>query len=105
MLDANLISLQRELKSTWITTKSMVGYNAKQKFLSEKNFHFFPVYTKGNKPPSSIFLYFSGNVCEEDITVTLQEIDCDIISVKQMAAEVPLHEEESLTHTPPFPSF
>jgi hypothetical protein len=70
-LKASIISLQRELKSilrweffqntanrTWITTKIIVDYNAIQKCLTEKNFHFFPVYTMANKPPSCIFRHF-----------------------------------------------
>jgi hypothetical protein len=39
-----------------------------------------------NKPPSSIFRHFPGSISEEDITVALQVIDCDITSVKLVAA-------------------
>jgi hypothetical protein len=94
--EANLISLQRELKSIVTgeffqntetrmrnTTKSMVDYNAIQKFLTEKNLRIFTFYTKVInllQPLSGICL---ANISAQDITVSLQEIDYNVISVKQ----------------------
>jgi hypothetical protein len=43
-----------------------------------------------------------GNISAEDITVALQEIDYEFISVKSMTANVPIQKEKS--HTAPFPS-
>jgi hypothetical protein len=116
--EANLISLQRELRSavtgefflrntatgTWITTKSMMDYNAIQKFLTEKNLHFFTFYTKADKPVKAIIRHFPGNISAVDITVALQKIDYNIISVKQMTAKSPTPEggvslSLSLSHT------
>jgi hypothetical protein len=86
-LEANLFCLQRELKSvmsgdfffqntatgTGATTKSMVDYNAIQKFLNEKN-HFFTFYTKVDKPVKIVIRHLPGNTSAEDITVALQEM-------------------------------
>jgi hypothetical protein len=94
--DANLISLQRELKSvvsgeflfrntatgTRITTKSMVDYNATQKLLTEQNLHFSTFYKKADKPIKAVITHLPGNTSAEDIIVALQEIDYDVISVK-----------------------
>jgi hypothetical protein len=84
--EAKLISLQRELKSVvrgqfffWNTatgtriTKSMVGYNAVQKFLIEKNVHFFTFYTKADKLVKAVIRHLPGNNSAEDITMALQE--------------------------------
>jgi hypothetical protein len=100
--EANLISLQKELKSvvrgdffqntatrTWITTKSMVDYNAMQKFLAEKNLQFLIFYTKADKLVKTDIRHLPGNTSAEDITVALQMIDHDVISVKQMTAKCP----------------
>jgi hypothetical protein len=51
-LEANLISLQRELKCVVkgeffrITTKIMMNHNVTQKFFTEKNLYFFTFYIK-----------------------------------------------------------
>jgi hypothetical protein len=60
---------------TQIKTISMVDYNAIQKFLTEKNLHFFIFYTKANKLSKAITQHLPGNTSTDNITVTLQEID------------------------------
>jgi hypothetical protein len=92
----NLISLKRGLKSvisgeiffweaktgTGIAAKTVVDYNAIQKFLTEKisvSLHFTQKRINLLDP--------SRNISEEEITVALQEIDHDFISVKQMTAK------------------
>jgi hypothetical protein len=57
-----------------ITTKSMVDYNAIHKLLTEKNPHFFTLYTKANKHFVAVISYFPGNNSAEDISVVLQVI-------------------------------
>jgi hypothetical protein len=79
-----------------------VDYNAIQKFLAEKNLHFFTLYTKVDKPRKAVIRHLLGNTSAEDNTVALQEIHYGVISVKQMTANVPLLEEGS--HTLPSPS-
>jgi hypothetical protein len=96
--EANLISLQRELKSVVSDsssgtlqlkpiTKSMVDYNAIQKFLTKKNLHFFTFYTKVDKLVKAVIRHLPGNISAVDITVALQEIDYNIVSLKQMTAK------------------
>jgi hypothetical protein len=70
----------------------MGDYNAIQKFFTEKNLHFFTFYTKPDKPVKDIIKYVLGNTSGEDIAVALQEIDYDVISVKQMTAKCPTPE-------------
>jgi hypothetical protein len=60
----------------------MVNYNATQKFRTEKNLHFFAFYTKADKPVKVLIRHLSGNISAENITVTLQETDYDVISVR-----------------------
>jgi hypothetical protein len=52
-----------------VTTKSMVNYNAIQKFLTEKNLHFFIFYTKTVKLVKAVIRHLPGNTSAEDITV------------------------------------
>jgi hypothetical protein len=72
---------------TRITGKSMVDNNATQKFLDEKNLHFFPFYTKEGKPLKAVIRHLPGNSSAEDTIVALQKIDYDDISVKQMTSK------------------
>jgi hypothetical protein len=111
--EANLINLQRQIKSvvrgeffffrntangTRITTKSMVDYNAIQKFLNEKNLHFFTFYTKADKPVNTITRQLPGNNPAENIIVALQQTDYHVVSVKQMTAKRTIP-EGGVTHT------
>jgi hypothetical protein len=103
--EANLISLQRETKTSCgrgvhlpehckrnpITSKSMVDYNAIQEFRTEKNLHFFTFYTKADKPVKAFIRHLPGNISAENITVGL---DYDVASVKQMTAKRPTPEGE-----------
>jgi hypothetical protein len=57
----------------------MVGYNAMQKFLTEKNLHFFTFYMKTNKPIKAVISNLPASISAEDITVALQEIDYNVI--------------------------
>jgi hypothetical protein len=81
-----------------ITTESMVDCNTIQKFLTEKNLHFCTFCIKADKLVKAIIRHLSGNNSAEDITVALQEIDYDIINVKQMTAKRP-SPEGVVTHT------
>jgi hypothetical protein len=67
----------------------MVDYDAIQKFFTGKNLHFITFYTKIDKQVKAIIRHLTGNTSAEDITVTLQEIDCHVISVKQMTSKHP----------------
>jgi hypothetical protein len=101
-LEVKLISIQKELKSVMggelfqntkakaqNRTKSMVYYNALQKFLIEKDIHFFTYCTKAEKPVKAIIRHSIGYISAQGITVALQERDYNIISVKQMTAKHP----------------
>jgi hypothetical protein len=44
-----------------ITTRSIVDYNAIQKFFTEKDLHFFTFYTKADKPVESVIRHLPGN--------------------------------------------
>jgi hypothetical protein len=75
--EANLINLQRELKTimngelwniaigSWITTKSTMDYNAVQKFLTKKNLHFSTFYTKLDKVISCYRAFVWQSFCRE----------------------------------------
>jgi hypothetical protein len=67
----------------------MVGCNALQKFLTERDIQYFTFYTKADKSVKAVTSHFVGYISAQDITVALQEIDYDI-SVKQMTAKRPL---------------
>jgi hypothetical protein len=113
--EANLISLPRELEravseqffrntatGTRITTTSMVDYNAIQTFLTEKNLHFITFYTEEEKRFKAVIRHLPGNISVNDITVALQEIAYDVISVRQMTAKRPTPEGGRChTHLPP----
>jgi hypothetical protein len=78
---------------TRITAKHTVDYIAIQKFLYENitnSLHFTQRRINLLKP----FRHLSGNISEEDITVVLQEVDYDVISVQQITAK-------RHTHLPP----
>jgi hypothetical protein len=60
--------LQNTATRTQATTKSMVDYNAIQKFLTEKN-HFFTFYTKADKPVKIVIRHLCGDISAKDITV------------------------------------
>jgi hypothetical protein len=80
------VSFQNTATGTRITTKSMADYTI-QKFLPEKNLHFFTFYKKTDKPVKSIIRYLPGNTCTVNITVAPHDIDYDSISAKQMTAK------------------
>jgi hypothetical protein len=44
-----------------------MDYNAIQKFLTEKNLHFFTFYTKEDKPVKADIRHLPGDVSAEDI--------------------------------------
>jgi hypothetical protein len=110
--EANLIRLQRKLKSVVkrefffrntaarirITTKRMMDYNTAQILRTEKNIHFFTIYTKADKPDKAVIRHLPGNALAEDITVALQDVDYDVISVKQMTTNRSIL-EGGVTHT------
>jgi hypothetical protein len=77
----------------------MVDYKAIQKFLTEKNLHVFTFYTKADKPVKAVIRYLSCSTSADDIIVALQEIDYDVISIKQTTAERPTPEGGGVTHT------
>jgi hypothetical protein len=51
----------------------MVDYNAIQKYLTEKNLHFFTFYIKAENPIKAVIRYLADNISAEDTTVALQE--------------------------------
>jgi hypothetical protein len=62
-------------------------------------------YTKADKPVKAVIRNLSGSTSSEDITVVLQELDYDVISVKQMTTKRPTP-EGGVTHLrPPLPSY
>jgi hypothetical protein len=65
----------------------MADYYAIQKFLTDKNLCFFTFYRKVDKLVKAVIRYLPGNMSAEEITVVLQEIDYDVISVKQMTVK------------------
>jgi hypothetical protein len=66
----------------------------------ENKLNFFTFYTKADKPVKAIIMHLPGNISAEDITVAIQEIDYDVISVKQMTAKRPTT-EGGVSNTPP----
>jgi hypothetical protein len=101
--EINLLSLEKKLKAvvtgefffrntasgTPITTKRMAGYKTIQKLLSTKGLPVFTFYTNGDKPVKAVIRHLTNNSSSEDITVALQELDYEVISVKQMTAKRP----------------
>jgi hypothetical protein len=100
--EVNLLSLQKDLKAvvtgeffrntasgSRITTKSMSDYKTIQNLLSQKGLPFFTFCTKGNKSVNAVIRHLPNNTSSEDITVALQELGCEVISVKQMMAKHP----------------
>jgi hypothetical protein len=100
--EANLLSLQKGLNAvvtgeffrntasgTRITTESMTDYKATQNLLSKKGLPFLTFYTIRDKPVKLVFRSLPSNNSSEDITVALQELGYEVISVKQMTAERP----------------
>ncbi|PNF27753.1 hypothetical protein B7P43_G12787, partial [Cryptotermes secundus] len=101
--EVNLLSLQKEMKvvvtgefffwntasSIRITTKNMADYKATQNLLNQKGLSFFTFYTKGDNPVNAVIRHLPSNTSSEDITVALQELAYEVISVKQMAAKRP----------------
>jgi hypothetical protein len=57
----------------------MVDYNATQKFLTEKNLHFFTFYIKVDKLNKAVIRHMPGNISTDTITVALQVIDYNVI--------------------------
>jgi hypothetical protein len=51
-----------------VTTKSMVDYSAMQKFLTEKNLHFFTFYTKAGKTIKVVISHLPDNISAEGNT-------------------------------------
>jgi hypothetical protein len=102
-----LLSLQKDLKAvvtgkffqntasgTRITIKSMADYKTVQNLLSQKGLPFFTFYTRGDKPVKAVIRHLPINTSSEDITVVLQELGYEVISVKQMTAKRPSPEGE-----------
>jgi hypothetical protein len=105
--EVNFLTLQRVLKAvvtgeffrntasgTPITTKSMADYKTTQNLLSQKGFPFFTFYTKGDKAVKAVIRHLPNNNSSEDITVALQEMAYEVISVKQITAKHPSPEGE-----------
>jgi hypothetical protein len=80
-----------------------VDYKTIQEFLTEKNFHFIIFYTKADKSVIAVTRHVPGNNAAREINVALQEIDYDVISVKQMTAKC-LTPDGEATHTHTSPS-
>jgi hypothetical protein len=59
----------------------MVGYNAMQKFLTEKNLHVFTFYMKTYKLIKAVISNLPASISAEDITVALQVIDYNVITI------------------------
>jgi hypothetical protein len=57
------------------TTRSMGDYNTIQKFLTEKNLHFFTFYTEAGKLVKAVIRHLPSNTSAEEITRAFQEID------------------------------
>jgi hypothetical protein len=87
---------------TRITTKSMTDYKPIQNLLSQKDLPFFTFYIKGDKPVNAVIRHLPNNTSSEDITVALQELGYEVISVKQMTAKRP--SPEGGVTPDPFPS-
>jgi hypothetical protein len=71
-----------------------MDYNTIQKLRTQKNLHFFTFYARMDKQVEAFIR--PGNISAEDVTVTLQEIDYDVI-VKHMTAKRPTP-EGGITH-------
>jgi hypothetical protein len=76
----------------------MVDYNSIQKFHTEKNLHLFTFYTKVHKLVKAVIRHLPCSTSAEDITVALQGIDCDVISVKQTPDKRLTPEGSGVTH-------
>jgi hypothetical protein len=115
--EVNLLSLHEDLKAvvtrkfflrntasgTRLTTKSMADYKTIQNLISQKGLPFFTFYTKGEKSVKAVIRHLPINTSSEDITVALQELGYEVISVKQMTAKHPSREGEvTLVSLPPF---
>jgi hypothetical protein len=74
---------------TQITTKSVADYETIQNLLSQKGLPFFSFYTKGDKPVKAVIRHLPNNTSSEDITVPVQDLGYEVISVKQMTAKCP----------------
>jgi hypothetical protein len=105
--EVNLLSLQKDLKAfvtgefyrnttsdTRITTKSVADYKAVRNHLSQKCVPFFSFYTKGDKPVKAVIRHLPNHTSSEDITVALQELGYEVISVKKMTEKRPSSEGE-----------
>jgi hypothetical protein len=82
---------------TQITTKNMDDYRAIQTFLANKGHPYFLFYTKTEKPIKAVIRHLPSNTSSEDITVALQELGYEVISVRQMSAKHPFP-EGGVTH-------
>jgi hypothetical protein len=67
----------------------MADYKAIQNLLSQKGPPFFTFYTKGDKPVKAVKRHLHSNTSSEDITVALQELDYEVISVRHMMIKRP----------------
>jgi hypothetical protein len=67
----------------------MADHKATQNLLSQKGLPFFAFYTEGDKPVKAAIRHLPSNTSSEDITVALQELEYEVISVKQMTAKRP----------------
>jgi hypothetical protein len=105
--EVNLLSLQKDINAvvsgeffrnttsgTRITTKRMADYKATQNLSGQKGLPFFTFYIKGDKPVKAVIRRLPNNNLSEDITVALQELGYEVVSVKQMTAKFPSPEGE-----------
>jgi hypothetical protein len=65
--------------------------------IPKKNLPFFTFYIKVGKPVKAIIRHLPGNIPAEDITVALQKLGYDIISIVQMTTKQPTLERGSQT--------
>jgi hypothetical protein len=100
--EANQISLQKQHRSVvnrkffhntatgiQITTKNMADYRLIQTSLANKGYPYFTFYTKAEKPIKAVVRHLPTNTSSEYITVALQELGYEIISVRQMTPKHP----------------
>jgi hypothetical protein len=67
----------------------MADYKDIQNLSSQKSLPFFTFYTKGNKPVKAVIRHSPNNTSSEDITLALQELGYEVISVKRMTGKRP----------------
>lgn len=65
-----------------IVTYCVATYKAILSYLSEHSLHHFTFYPKSNKPIKAVICHLPINTSLDDITLALQELGYDVISVK-----------------------